>query len=132
VKVLVNGERQSPTWKTIKHKTEREARGLNRGLNKEHNSCNRNQVCIMKTKPNKNETWIGSDEKAGDVDRRTNKERDQLRRKLWHLQRHRDRCMSRKGEKSSLWLCPKWHPIPYIVHNFWPGPIGNSSALRRE
>jgi hypothetical protein len=52
---------------TITHKTEREARGLN----KEHNSCNRNQVCIMKTKPNENETWIGSDKKAGDVDRRT-------------------------------------------------------------
>jgi hypothetical protein len=21
-------------------------------------------------------------------------------------------------------LCPKWHPIPYIVHYFWPKPYG--------
>ena len=22
-----------------------------------------------------------------------------------------------------LWLCPEWHPIPYVVRYFWPGSI---------
>jgi hypothetical protein len=29
-------------------------------------------------------------------------------------------------------MCPKWHPIPYIVHYFWPEPYelwSKSSAL---
>ena len=25
-------------------------------------------------------------------------------------------------------LRPKWHPIPYIVHYFWPGPIGSKAV----
>ena len=33
-------------------------------------------------------------------------------------------------EESNLWICPKWHPIHYIVHLFWPEPHG--SPLHRE
>lgn len=30
----------------------------------------------------------------------------------------------------SLCLCPKWHPIPFIVHCCWPGSIRNRVAFR--
>uniref|UniRef100_A0A4W5QSA6 PWWP domain-containing protein n=1 Tax=Hucho hucho TaxID=62062 RepID=A0A4W5QSA6_9TELE len=33
---------------------------------------------------------------------------------------------------NTLLLCPKCHPIPYMVHYCWPEPNGVSSALHRE
>ena len=28
-----------------------------------------------------------------------------------------------------FWFYPKWHPIPFIVHYFWPGSIGLRSKI---
>lgn len=25
--------------------------------------------------------------------------------------------------EGSYWACPKWKPIPYIIHYFWPEPV---------
>lgn len=35
------------------------------------------------------------------------------------------------GWEDTEWLCPKWHPVPYVVHYFSPGPR-QSSILCRE
>jgi hypothetical protein len=28
-------------------------------------------------------------------------------------------------------VCPKWHPIPYVVHYFWTGPTRDSEFESR-
>jgi hypothetical protein len=38
-----------------------------------------------------------------------------------HPLQHTD--VLRVREHYWTWICPKWHPILFIVQYFWPGPI---------
>ena len=37
-------------------------------------------------------------------------------------------CQTDSNPQNSMGMS-KWHPIPFIVHLFWPGPIGNWSKV---
>ena len=48
--------------------------------------------------------------------------------KMWQRHKTSQQIKKHKAQlrdsRESYWLCPKWHPIPYVVRYFSPGPIG--------
>ena len=41
-------------------------------------------------------------------------------------------CLWRRSCVIGLQPSPKWHPIPYVVHYFWPGSIGNRAPFETK
>jgi hypothetical protein len=55
-------------------------------------------------------------------DKKKKKKKKSEKEKDKHVddEERRRRKVSMRGTR----VCPKWHPIPYIVHYFWPDPYG--------